>query len=70
LLRCAGYPAASDREGVVSRSLAERKVSVTLRIAELRAALRAAEKADAEIDIAIENEQRNQQRALPEVARG
>lgn len=37
-----------------SRPLAERKHSVTLRIAELRAALRAAEETSAELDIQIE----------------
>ncbi len=39
-----------------SRSLVERKVSVTLRIVELRKALGEAERAQAEIEIALQAE--------------
>ena len=46
-----------------TRGLAERKHSVTLRIADLRAALRAAEQTAAEIDIAIEEESRRSDHA-------
>jgi hypothetical protein len=41
-----------------TRGLAERKISVTLRISELRLALRAAERTAAEIDTLIENAER------------
>lgn len=41
-----------------SRPLVERKVSITMRVQELRAALASAERAEAEIDMQIEEAER------------
>ncbi len=49
-----------------TRELATRKLSVTLRIDELRQALRAAETCAAEIDIAIEEQERARERHAAE----
>lgn len=47
-----------------SRPLAERKASITLRVAELRAALNAAERAEAELDVEIEHAEYARERAV------
>lgn len=46
-----------------SRPLAERKASLRLRLAELRATLAAVERADAELDVEIEQAERERERS-------